>query len=276
MTRRFLLSASLADPALADPTVAGTVLDQAEAAGLDLLLLGRAGAVPFDAQVLAAWAAPRLTRMGVVAVIPPRLGHPFHVARALSAVDYLAGGLLGWSPVAEGEDPEQIADLVQATRALWDGWDADTLVIDKASGYYLDTGKVRASHYEGRWYKTQGPVNAMRPLQDHPLLVVDAASPFTVPGVDVAIAAEGQTAPEAARLLRRVTLTDDPAALAQAFAQGEIDGLHIDLAGTTQELPRLAERFGALATPATTTGTLRQRLGLPLPDTLSAPIKESL
>jgi hypothetical protein len=74
-----------------------------------------------------------------------------------------------------------------------------------------------------------------------------------------------------------VTLTDDPGALADAFAQGDIDGIHVDLAGTTQELPSFAERFAALASPAPeATGTLRQRLGLPLPEILSAPVNASV
>jgi len=274
MTRPFLLSASLADPALADPAVFAPVLDQAQAAGLDLLLLGRAGAVPFDAQVLAAWAAPRLTRMGVVPVIAPHHSHPFHIARALSAIDYLSGGLLGWSPVGEGACVPQTSDMVLATRALWDGWDADTLVIDKDSGHYLHSHKVRPSHYAGRWYQTRGPVNAMRPLQDHPVLVVDAASPVAVPGIDLVIAGEDQPTPEGARVLRRSTLGDDPAALAAAFAAGRIDGLHVDL--TVAQLPHWAERFGVLAQPRATGGTLRQRLGLPFSPIPTAQSTESV
>lgn len=276
MTRPFILSASLADPALADPEVLGPVLQQAEAAGLDLLLLGRAGAVPFDTQVLAAWAAPRLTRMGIVPVIAPHHSHPFHIARALSAVDYLAGGLLGWNPVGEGACVPQLSDMVLATRALWDGWDADTLVIDKDSGHYLDSHKVRPSHYDGPFYKTRGPVNAMRPLQDHPLLVMDMATPFDVAGVDIAIVGPGQVAPQATRRLRRATLADDPAILSDAFASGAIDGLHVDLAGTIGELSRFGERFASLARRDSPSGTLRQRLGLPLPSILTVQPTETL
>ncbi|HWU04697.1 MAG TPA: nitrilotriacetate monooxygenase, partial [Novosphingobium sp.] len=138
MTKPFILSAAIGELALSDPAWAGPILEQAQKARLDLLLLGRPGQLPFDPQVIAAWAAPRVSTMGVVPVVTARLAHPFHVARALSAVDWLSGGMLGWCPVGEGHPAEQIADLAMATRALWDGWSDDTLIIDKAAGRYLD------------------------------------------------------------------------------------------------------------------------------------------
>jgi len=265
MTKPFILSASIGDAALADPAYAGAVLPLAEAAGVDLLMLGKVGSLPFDPQVIAAWAAPRLSRMGVVPLVSTRIADPFHGARSLSALDHLSGGLLGWCPMAEGQSAAQVADLVRATRALWDGWDDDCLMMDKASGRYLDNTKVRASHYVGAYYKTRGPVNAMRPRQGHPLLVCDAASPFAVQGIDVVIAAEGQGAPAAARRVLRVGADADAGEIAARFAAGEIDGVHVDLTQARAQLPRLGERFAALTRGRPAAGTLRERLGLPLP-----------
>ena len=116
MTRPFLLSASVADADLADPAVARPVIAAADAAGLDLLVLGRAGARPFDAQVIAAWAAPLTRRVGVVATVPASNAHPFHVARALSAVDFLSGGRTGWSVIPEGAPVGMAEDMVRAAR----------------------------------------------------------------------------------------------------------------------------------------------------------------
>jgi alkanesulfonate monooxygenase SsuD/methylene tetrahydromethanopterin reductase-like flavin-dependent oxidoreductase (luciferase family) len=264
MIRPFILSASFGGLALADPAYAASVLPLAEAAGVDLLVLGTPASLPFDPQVLAAWAAPRLSRMGVVPVVSARITHPFHAARSLSAIDYLSDGLLGWCPVGEGESPAQVADLVRATRALWDGWDADCLIIDKASGRYLDSSKVRASHYQGTHYKVRGPVNAMRPKQGHPLLVCDADALFAQPGIDVVIAREGQAVPLSARRLLRAEADAKPAIVAARFAAGEIDGLHIDLTDPHAQLPWVGERFASLTQGRPASGTLRQRLGLPL------------
>jgi alkanesulfonate monooxygenase SsuD/methylene tetrahydromethanopterin reductase-like flavin-dependent oxidoreductase (luciferase family) len=187
MTRPFILSASIGEAALNDPAWAGPVLAAADAAGLDLLMLGRAGEVPFDAQVIAAWAAPRSTRVGIIAAVPAATAHPFHVARALSAIDFLCDGRAGWSPLA-GDAPAGMAeDMVGAARSLWDGWGADTLIIDKASGRYLDSSKVHASNYAGPFFRVAGPVNAMRPPQGHPLLVIDGDAPLALGDADIVL-----------------------------------------------------------------------------------------
>lgn len=272
MTRPFLLSASIGEAALADPAWAAPVLAAADAAGLDLLVLGRPGALPFDAQVIAAWAAPRSSRVGLVATVPARTSHPFHVARALSAADFLSDGRCGWSPVPGGAADGMAEDMVGAARSLWDGWRADALIIDKASGRYLDSSKVRASHYEGRFFDVAGPVNAMRPPQGHPLLVIDAAAPVAVMGADVVLAGEGEAAPSAARLLLKVSLAADPADLTRRFEAGEIDGIHFELTDAASELPLIGARFAALAGVRRATGTLRDKLGLALDETTLAEI----
>lgn len=262
MTRSFILSASIGDPALADPAYAAQILPMAEAAGVDLLMLGRHDSLPYDPQVIAAWGAPRVSRLGLVPVVSSRIAHPFHVARSLSAIDYLSDGLLGWCPVAQGGSAAQLADLVRATRSLWDGWDDDCLIIDKESGRYLDTSKVRPSNYVGTHYSTRGPVNAMRPKQGHPVLVCDAASPFAVPGVDVVIASEGQAFPAAARRLLRAESGFDVAAVAARYEAGDIDGLHIDLTNPRAQLPALGEALASLTLGRPYGETLRERLGL--------------
>lgn len=218
-----LRTATVCDPAMNDPGFAAEVLARAEAAGLDLLVLGREGALPFDALVLAAWAAPRVSRMGIVACVPASTSHPFHVARALSAIDFLSAGLSGWAPVAAGAANGQAEDMVRAAQALWDGWRADTLIIDKASGRYLDAAKVKVPNYKGPFFEVAGPVNAMRPPQGHPLLV---RLPGAIPGIDNVDVEIG-------------------------------GGQHVNLIDPLKELAQITEIKSCEAA-----GTLRQRLGL--------------
>lgn len=270
MTRPFILSASVAQADFAVPQSAAPILEAAEAAGLDLLVMGRAGARPFDAQVVLAWAAPMTQRLGLVATVPASNAHPFHVARALSAIDFLSAGRTGWSVIPEGAPDGMAEDMVGAARALWDGWGSDTLIIDKASGRYLDASKVRASNYEGPFFKVAGPVNAMRPLLGHPLLVVDDAAPVAVLDADLALVTDGKPALPASKRLLKVSADAEVAALQARFEAGEIDGVHFTLDDALTELPLIAQRFGALvATRAGAEGDLRQRLGLPLPSTAS-------
>jgi alkanesulfonate monooxygenase SsuD/methylene tetrahydromethanopterin reductase-like flavin-dependent oxidoreductase (luciferase family) len=270
MTRPFILSASIAEAAFAVPQSAAPILEAAEAAGLDLLVIGRSGARPFDAQVLLAWAAPITTRLGLVATVPASNAHPFHVARALSAIDFLSAGRTGWSVIPEGSPDGMAEDMVGAARALWDGWGSDTLILDKASGRYLDASKVRASNYEGPFFKVAGPLNAMRPLLGHPLLVVDGDDPIDVADADIGLIGADGAAPAATRRLVKVALDADVAALSNRFAAGDIDGVHFTLTDALAQLPEIGTRFGSLvADRIDATGDLRARLGLPIPQTAS-------
>lgn len=262
MTRPFILSVSTGDPRLNEPDWARVVLSAAERAGADLFVMGRPDARPFDAQVIVGWAAALAGRIGIVAAVPAATSHPFHIARALSAVDFLSGGRSGWLPLSGGAPDGMAEDMVRAVHSLWDGWGADTLIIDKASGRYLDTSKVGPSNYEGPFFKIAGPVNAMRPPQGHLLLVVDGAEPVAAADADIALVAEGQSLPARRRLLK-VAIDADPAELEARFARGEIDGIHFELTDAEAELAQIASRFGHLASPREG-ATLRQRLGLEL------------
>lgn len=280
MTRSFIVSASVTDANLAVPEQARPVIAAAEQAGLDLLVLGRATDRPFDAQVIAAWAAPLTARTGIVATVPATNAHPFHVARALSAIDYLAGGLTGWSVVSEGGEPGMGADMVRAARALWDGWGADTLVIDKDSGLYLLPEDVVRPNYRGPFFDTAGPVNAMRPLQGQPLLVLDEAEQIGIDDADIVlVVAPGTPAGGSRRLLKMGAGTDlDMAALTAAFEAGEIDGVHFMLLEQATALPAAIAAIGSLLAerpgfrPAVS-GTLRERLGLAIAPSASTQSK---
>jgi len=270
MTRPFILSASIAEATFAVPEIAAPILRAAEAAGLDLLVMGRSGMRPFDAQVLLAWAAPMTSRLGLVATVPASNAHPFHVARALSAIDFLSAGRTGWSVIPEGAEDGMAEDMVGAARALWDGWGSDTLILDKASGRYLDAAKVHASNYEGPFFKVAGPVNAMRPPLGHPLLVVDGDDPIAISDADLALIGEDGAAPAATKRLLKVSPEADVASLVARFEAAEIDGLHFTLTDAAAQLPEIGARFASLVKDrANGAGDLRRRLGLPIPQTAS-------
>ena len=267
MSAHFILSAQIADEHLNRPEWARALLADCEAAGIDLLVLGRAGKLPFDAIVIAAWAAPLVQRMGLVATVTTGLGHPFHAARALSAIDFLSGAKAGWCPAAtNGHPPQKAADMALAARALWDGWGAYTMLIDKAGGRYLDAATVRVPDYRGPFYKVRGPVNAARPPQGHPVLVVDDAAPFDCDGVDIALASDPAQAPRAARVLLKVA---DAAGLERADAlrrNGVIGGIHLmpeDSAAMLALAREAALRFAPHRASQASAISLRARLGLP-------------
>jgi alkanesulfonate monooxygenase SsuD/methylene tetrahydromethanopterin reductase-like flavin-dependent oxidoreductase (luciferase family) len=308
------LSAGLAGTApLADPRHAVEVVRLAEAARIDLVVLGECAPgdpVPvFDPLVVASWLAPQAGGVGLVPFTAALETEPFHVARALSALDFLTGGRSGWQPGLGGRDPARLGtgaaittdqelskgrDFVAATCSLWDSWDADALIIDAASGIYLDPAKVRPSNYDGAFFKVRGPLNAARPPQGHPVLVQTDRDPlWRELGADVLIvdldvgtraapvpsssAANSPSGTLPRRPLRsaRVTASHWTAqgveTLASQFAAGAFEGLHLVLHDPRTELPRFTAevlpelaRRGLLGTPDRG-GMLRSRLGLDTP-----------
>lgn len=266
MSKPFILSASVGEAQVAVPANGQKILQAAEAAGLDLLMFGRPDERPFDAQVVVAWAAPLSSTVGLVATVPASNAHPFHVARALSAADFLSNGRIGWSVIPEGAPDGMAEDMVSAARALWDGWASDTLVIDKASGHYLDSDKVRAPNYSGPFFKVAGPLNAMRPPLGHPILIVDQQAPLALGDADIALVAEPVRAGGATRTLLKCAIDADAAELKALFEGGQVDGAHFALSDPLVELPQIAARFATLASIGERApGNLRQRLNLPIP-----------
>jgi hypothetical protein len=220
-----------------------------------------------EALVDSAWLTGVLKSACVVAALPALHAIPFHVSRALSAVDFLSDGRSGWMPLTSGAGRFETAygtalagidaaevtarydDFIRATQALWDSWDQDALVLDKDSGEYLDSTKVRRVDYKGPFFKTMGPLNAARPPQGYPVLVrdVDALADSTVLA-DVAIGSrEALAGTEAAIKLLKVDSAADSAvdgALA-AVAAGEFDGVHLYGIRTLEVLGTLDRGQGA-------------------------------
>jgi hypothetical protein len=234
-----------------------------------------------EALVDSAWITGVLNSACVVAGLPALHALPFHVSRALSAIDFLSAGRSGWMPLtgdvarfdyaygtqlAASDTAEVVArtdDLVRATQALWNSWDQDALVLDKATGEYLDSAKVRRVGYEGPFFKTMGPLNAARPLQGYPVLVrdVDALQENTVP-CDVAIGGrEALAGSDAPIKLLKVDTASDAAldgALA-AVAAGAFDGVHLHGRRVLEVLGTLDRGIGAPG------GTTREALALAHP-----------
>ena len=261
------------------------------ATGVDLLLLSHdeTGPVGRDALSVAAWLMATSRGVGLGAEIPASLA-PFHVARALTSFDLLSGGRCGWMPMRGELGPAQAAEHLEVVRALFDSWDDDALVLDKASCVFADRSKVRRIRHTGAFYTVDGPLNAPRPPQGHPVLFqpldeADARTDVALAPLDVL---EASAPPcRAARTFAEAAAShhDDPAALAgrllAACEAGLCDGVVLaprepgaDAAWLAETLiPRLRAhpRFGPLPP-----GDLRTRLGLVRPGNRFSPLVPAL
>ena len=149
----------------------GAVL--AEQAALDFVLLGDLagsieGPVGADPLSVAAFLMTTTKRIGLVACISDDWA-PFNVARAVASFDHLSGGRCGWVALSTGEAARSEEHLDVIVK-LFDSWDDEALVFDKAAAVFADRAKVRRIRHSGAFFIVDGPLNAPRPPQGRPVL----------------------------------------------------------------------------------------------------------
>jgi len=136
----------------------------------------------------------RVTRhLGLGVTLSTTLIPAYYLARMLASLDRLSGGRVAWNMLTSSTDleaqnfgldnipPRELRydhadEVVEACCALWDGWQADAFVLDKAKGIFADPSKVKYQNYSGRWVKTRGPLSIPRSPQDRPILMQAGAS----------------------------------------------------------------------------------------------------
>lgn len=138
--------------------------------------------------------AQATSRLGVVATMSTSFYPPFLLARLSSTLDHICRGRFGWNIVTSGEDlaaqnfgmeklPEHdlrydIADeYVDLVCQLWDSWEPGAVVMDRATGVYADGSKVHRVDFNGRYFKSRGPLNTVRPPQGRPVFIQAGGSP---------------------------------------------------------------------------------------------------
>ncbi|MFP2897631.1 LLM class flavin-dependent oxidoreductase [Corallococcus sp. 4LFB] len=127
-------------------------------------------------------------KMGLVVTANTTYCEPYHIARMTASLDHLSGGRAAWNVVTggdaraarnfgrdgHGENALRYAraeEFVQVVMRLWDSWEDDALVRDKATGRFVDDDKVHAIHHEGDHFVVEGPLNVARPPQGQVPLV---------------------------------------------------------------------------------------------------------
>jgi FMN-dependent oxidoreductase (nitrilotriacetate monooxygenase family) len=118
---------------------------------------------------------------------------PYHVAREFATLDHISAGRAAWNVVTSMNDGEALNfgqvthldhdlrydradEFMEVAFKLWDSWDPDALVLDKARGIYADPAKVRHIEHAGRWFQSRGPLNIPRSLQGRPLIIQAGSS----------------------------------------------------------------------------------------------------
>jgi len=125
--------------------------------------------------------------IGLVGTLSTTYSEPFTVARQFMSIDHISNGRAGWNLVTsplEGsaknysrnghpshDDRYKIAEEhLEITRGLWDSWEDDAFIRDKASGVFFDPKKLHRLNYEGKYFQVEGPLNIGRSKQGQPVV----------------------------------------------------------------------------------------------------------
>ncbi len=170
----------------------------ADSAALSLLgnreARGRMGkVVKFEPITVLSALAAVTSRIGLVATVSSTYSDPYLLARQFASLDQISGGRAGWNLVTSNNEAEALnhsrdrhpdhadrydraVEFAAVVQGLWDSWDDDAFIRDKASGVFFDPDKVHALNHEGEHFSVRGPLNVACSPQGRPVLVQAGAS----------------------------------------------------------------------------------------------------
>ncbi len=126
-------------------------------------------------------------RIGLVATATTSYNEPYNVARKFASLDLISEGRAGWNVVTSanlseafnfgreahyehGERYDRAAEFTEVVKGLWDSWDDDAFVRDRASSRYFDPSKLHKLNHKGEHFSVRGPLNVARSPQGHPVI----------------------------------------------------------------------------------------------------------
>ena len=131
--------------------------------------------------------------VGLVATASTTYNEPYHVARKFASLDHISGGRAGWNVVTSATDMEaqnfgldgappvdgryaRAVEFVDVVQGLWESWDEDAFVRDKATGVNYREDGLHVLNHRGPHFTVRGPLNVARTPQGQPIIVQAGAS----------------------------------------------------------------------------------------------------
>lgn len=128
------------------------------------------------------------SKLGLGATYSTTYYEPFHVARLYATLDLMTKGRVAWNVVTSMNDSEaanfghddhlehdlrydRADEFMEVVLGHWDTWEDDAIIADKASGIFADPDKVHRLDYEGKFFKSRGPLSVPRSPQGHPVIL---------------------------------------------------------------------------------------------------------
>ena len=141
----------------------------------------------FDPVMLLSAVAPVTKHLGLVATATTSYNEPYNVAREFASLDHISGGRAGWNVVTSAnlaearnfgreahyehdERYERAIEFSEIVFGLWDSWEDDAFIRDRATGRYFDPAKLHVLNHKGPHFSVRGPLNMARPPQGRPVI----------------------------------------------------------------------------------------------------------
>lgn len=131
--------------------------------------------------------------IGLIATASTSYNSPYNLARKFASLDVISGGRAGWNIVttagaeaarnfgleaepAHAERYARAAEFVDVALKLWDSWEDDAILADKAAGVWGDDARIHPPRHRGTYFSVGGALNVPRTPQGYPLLVQAGSS----------------------------------------------------------------------------------------------------
>src|SRR3954451_14534072 len=132
-------------------------------------------------------------RIGLIATASTPFYEPYNLARMFASLDQISGGRAGWNIVttfsqdaahnfglsdvpSNEERYGRAEEFVDVVTRLWDSWEDDAEVVDRAAGVFADPERIHRIDHVGRHLRVRGPFNAPRSPQGRPVYVQAGSS----------------------------------------------------------------------------------------------------
>ena len=142
----------------------------------------------WDPSVLASILTQNTSKLGIVATLSVTEYPPYLLARLMSTLDHVSQGRAGWNMVTGSSDRaaqnyghdgqpdhdvryEMATEFTELVWALWESWEPGSMLVDQENGIFADPSKVHTVDFEGKYYKSRGPINTARSPQGKPVIV---------------------------------------------------------------------------------------------------------
>lgn len=162
--------------------------------GMDFYLKHATMTPKLDPVVLTPYLASVTKHIGLAPTLTTTFYPPWLLARTLATLDHYSSGRIAWNIVTATSDAaaqnygydkqfehdlryDMADEYIDLVTKLWEAWEPDAVVMDEASDTFIDPAKVKAVHFEGKFYKSRGPLNVPRSPQGKPVFVAPGGSP---------------------------------------------------------------------------------------------------